>query len=63
MPRLPRSLTSSITTDDLRSICDLVVKLTELRQNECKHLVIENFAPELLRKLLEQLQADKKEST
>jgi len=37
---------------ELKVICDTVVELTKLRQNECKHLCIENFAPECLRKLL-----------
>jgi len=41
-----------MTTDELKEICALVVELTKLRQAECKHLVIENFAPELLGKLL-----------
>ena len=39
-------------TDELRELCTLAVELTRLRQNECKHLCIENFAPELLGKLL-----------
>lgn len=36
----------------LRQICELTVRLTELRQAECKHLSIENYAPELFYKLL-----------
>lgn len=39
-------------TQELKEICDLVVRLTELRQEKCKYLCIENFAPELLGKLL-----------
>jgi hypothetical protein len=39
-------------TDELRELCTLTVELTRLRQNECKHLCIENFAPELLGKLI-----------
>lgn len=42
----------AVTTDELREVCELVVRLTELRQNECKHLCVENFAPELFHKLL-----------
>lgn len=38
---------------ELRQICQLTVELTRLRQNECKHLSIENIAPELFRKLLD----------
>ena len=40
------------TLEDLRVIANLVVHLTELRQNEVKHLCIENFAPDLFRDLL-----------
>lgn len=39
-------------TEELRELCTLTVELTRLRQNECKHLCIENFAPELLGKLI-----------
>ena len=39
-------------TDELRELCTLTVELTKLRQAECKHLCIENFAPELLGKLI-----------
>jgi hypothetical protein len=38
--------------DELRELCTLTAELTRLRQNECKHLCIENFAPELLGKLI-----------
>ncbi len=41
-----------MTPDELRELCTLVAELTRLRQNECKNLCIENFAPELLGKLL-----------
>lgn len=37
----------------LRQILATVVELTKLRQDECKHLAIENFAPELLRNMLD----------
>jgi hypothetical protein len=42
--------------DELRELCAMTVELTRLRQNECKHLAIENFAPELLGKLLRERQ-------
>lgn len=45
-----------MTTEDLRELCAVTVELTRLRQNECKHLAIENFAPELLGKLLRERQ-------
>jgi len=38
--------------EELSEICKLTVELTRLRQNECKHLCIENFAPELMKKLI-----------
>lgn len=38
--------------EELREICKLTAELTKIRQSECKHLVVENFAPELLQKLL-----------
>jgi hypothetical protein len=41
-----------MTIDELKHICDMTVELTRLRQNETKHLIKENFAPELLGKLL-----------
>lgn len=39
-------------TEDLRAICELTYKLTELRLKECPQLVIENFAPDLFQDLL-----------
>ena len=41
-----------MTKDDLQTICDLTVKLTMLRQEKCNHLCIEDFAPEIFKKLL-----------
>jgi len=41
--------------DELEVCAELVSRLTELRQNECKHLCIENYAPELLEKILKAL--------
>lgn len=43
-----------MTSDELKAICEMTVELTKLRQNGCKHLCIENFAPELFRMLLQE---------
>ena len=42
----------TIKTEDYKILCDLVFRLTYLRWKGCKHLAIENFAPELMRVLL-----------
>jgi hypothetical protein len=44
--------------ETLRLILGSVTELTKLRQNECKHLAIENFAPELLQNMLRAYYAD-----
>ena len=36
----------------IKLILETTEKLTKLRQNECKHLCIENFAPELFGKMV-----------
>jgi hypothetical protein len=41
-----------ITDERLKILCDLTFKLTEIRQKECHHLCLENFAPELLARLI-----------
>lgn len=41
-----------MSIEELKELCALTVELTKLRQAECKHLCIENFAPELLGKLI-----------
>jgi len=41
-----------ITLDELRIIKDLTIELTKLRQNECKHLAIENCSPQIFYGLL-----------
>ena len=41
-----------MTIEELRELFSVTVELTRMRQNECKHLFIENFAPELLGKLI-----------
>lgn len=48
-----------VSCDELREICELTIKLTELRQNECKHLCVENFATELFSRLLQELSMNK----
>ena len=41
-----------MSIEEFKELCKLTVELTKLRQNECKHLCIENFAPELLARLI-----------
>lgn len=41
-----------LPTEELRVLADLAVELVKLRQNECKHLCIENIGPEIWGKLL-----------
>lgn len=41
-----------MTTEDFKEVCGLVVRLTEMRMKDCPQLCIENYAPELLAKLL-----------
>jgi hypothetical protein len=40
-------------TEALKVIADLTVQLTRLRQEQCKHLCIENYAPGLFASLLD----------
>lgn len=49
-----------ITVNELHELCELTVQLTKLRQNECAHLCIENIAPDILRKLLDELRNHKR---
>lgn len=49
-----------VSCDELEIVSDLVVRLTEQRQNECKHLAIENFSTELFARLLHELTMHKK---
>lgn len=37
---------------EIGAVCDLTVSLVELRQRECKHLCVENVAPEIFHRLL-----------
>ena len=41
-----------VSVDVLRVLCDTTVRLTEIRQRECSHLCVENFASECLANLL-----------
>lgn len=41
-----------LTRDELECAVDLTERLVKLRQNECKHLCVENVGPEIYRKLL-----------
>lgn len=43
---------TSLDAEALQIICTLTYKLIELRQNECRHLCIENTAPELFQGML-----------
>ena len=49
-----------MTIEELQELCKITVELTKLRQNECKHLCIENFAPDLLKQLIREFQESKK---
>ncbi len=49
----------AVTAEELHIICDTTVRLTAIRQNGCSHLCVENFAPEMMRKLLLELQMHK----
>ncbi|MCA3188313.1 MULTISPECIES: hypothetical protein [unclassified Cupriavidus] len=44
-----------LSPSHLREICTLTLELVKLRQNECKHLSIENIAPEIFGRLLTEL--------
>ena len=41
----------TLSGQELRVIANLTVELTRLRQNECKHQAVENFAPTLFYKI------------
>lgn len=45
----------SLYKHELEVICSLTVQLTRMRQDECKHVAIENFSPELFEKLVDAL--------
>ena len=52
-----------MTEYEFKGICDLTFKLTELRQNECKHLSVENIAPTIFRELINIVSETKKEES
>ena len=52
--------TGLVSCDELREICDLTIRLTELRQRECKHLCVENYAPEVFLLLLSKMSMHKR---
>jgi hypothetical protein len=47
----------SLEQHELQAIAELTVRLTELRQNECKHLCIENVAPTIFGRLVAEYQS------
>lgn len=49
-----------VTCAELKHICDTVVELTKIRAAGCSHLAVENFAPEIMAKLLAELSMHKK---
>ena len=50
---------TELTTDELKIICDTVVRLTEIGQKECPHLSVDNFAKGCMDNLLASLMAHK----
>lgn len=42
-----------LSRDELECAVELTERLVKLRQNECKHLCIENIGPEIYRKVLQ----------
>lgn len=47
----------TLDAKQLREICVLTLELVRLRQSECRHLSIENVAPEIFGKLLREAEA------
>jgi len=45
-----------LTEEELKMFLDATIQLTELRQNECKHLCVENAAAEIFRNLITEYQ-------
>lgn len=43
---------AEIPHEVMKDICELTLSLTMLRQKECSHLCIENYAPEVFTKLI-----------
>lgn len=44
-----------VSCHELKVISDLTVQLTEIRQKDCNHLCVENFAPDVFHSLLSRL--------
>lgn len=42
-----------LSRDELECCVELTERLVRLRQNECKHLCVENVGPDVFRKLIE----------
>lgn len=41
-----------MTIDEFKVVCDLTLELTKLKMGKVGHLCVENFAPEILEKLI-----------
>jgi len=50
-------MNTRLTPEELRIIAFLTVKLTELRQAECKHLSIEHFSVDLFGNFIREYQS------
>lgn len=50
----------TVTSEELRILCDATVRLVEIRQRGCSHVCVENVAPEILHKLLTRLKMSKR---
>lgn len=48
-----------ITAAELKHLCQLTADLTRIRQSTVRHLSVENYAPALLSKLLNELKTHK----
>ena len=57
---LKGSVRPVVSVEELRELCTLTVELVRLRQNECKHLCVENLGPEILHDLLSRLVMSKR---
>lgn len=49
----------SITPEELQMICNMTVELTKIKQNECKQLIVENFAAQTFGILMSELKMNK----
>lgn len=53
----------TISCEELREICKLTVELTRLKQDEWKHLCVENAGPEIFVNLLSVFDESRRPST